>query len=694
MGLGYRDCHAFISTVTLQGLKRHGSGSFQRWLVIGLIATISTGLGWIVARVPGIDAWIRTIDGAFYDAVYRLRSPEPLTDSPVVILEIDDQSLKEVADATTFSWPWPRGYYGLVARKLEEKGAGVVVLDLILSERSVEGEEDDLAMARFLDGLTRTRFVGAVVGSGQFVPPVSRPVPIGDVQVDPTGRYREYAPKTPFRDSLAYAALKESGLSARLEVDRPFLLRYYGPHRDKTGRSPFPVYSIGTLINEIAFERAGTPLPVEKRVPDALVRDKIVLVGAVAAGLMDLKTTPVSDRYPGVEIHATAILNLLRGDQVNRISHRIGLLGVWVGALVIATGVIRSRTVWGKLVISVGVIAKGVGLSAGLMQLQTMWWFAPTVPVLGWVLSSLGAWVWVYRVENTRARMLLNILNQCISPAVAGQLSSDPSRLTVGGQKRELTLLFSDMEGFTDLTERLGPRIEPVLNYYLSEMSRQVLSKDGTIDKYIGDALMVFWGAPLVQIDHAIQACQAAWAMIRQESQMHEVLSRLGCQRCKTRIGIHTGEAIVGFFGSSERLSYTAVGDSVNLAARLEPLNKRYGTQILVSSSTRQACGNDLLFRPIDRVRVYGKQHAVDVYELMSDTESATNERLWVQRRSESAWQAYQHRDWKSCEKICNEILQRVPTDGPTKIWLDRAKRYQQQPPHPDWDGVWELTEK
>lgn len=689
-----RDCHELITTVTLQRLKRHGLGLFQRRLAIGLIATVSTGLGWIVSQVPGIDAWVQTIDGAFYDAVYRLRSPEQVTDSPVVILEIDDRSLKQVADATTFSWPWPRGYYGLAARKLEEKGARVVVLDLILSERSAEGEEDDLAMAGFLDGLTRTRFVGAVVGSGRFVPPVTRPVRLADVQVDPTGTYREYTPRTPFGDSLALAAIKESGLKTRLEVDRPFRLRYYGPHRDETGRAPFPVYSIGTLINEIAFEQAGIPLPVEKRVPETLIRDKIVLVGAVAAGLMDLKNTPVSDRYPGVEVHATAILNLLKGHRVIPVEGWIRFLVIWLGSLGIVWGVVGWKPVWSKLLITSGVISVGLGVSAILMQLQTMKWFAPTVPVSAWVLSSLGAWGWVYRVEDARARVLLKILHQCISPAVANQLSSDPNLLTVGGQRREVTLLFSDMQGFTDLTERLGERIEPVLNHYLSEMSHQVLLRDGTIDKYIGDALMVFWGAPLVQSDHAIRACHTALSMIRQEQQMRETLVQLGCERCRTRIGIHTGEVIVGFFGSQERLSYTAVGDSVNLAARLEPLNKQYGTQILVSSSTRQACGKDLIFRPVDRVRVYGKQQAVDVYELMSDTESMTNELLWKQRQSESAWQAYQQRDWKSCEKICLEILQRFSTDGPSRIWMDRAKRYQQQPPHADWDGVWELAEK
>lgn len=659
-----------------------------------MIATVSILVAWGVGQFPWTRPWVRLIDGAFYDAAYRLRSAEKVTDSPVVVLEIDDQALREVADATTFSWPWPRGYYGLATRKLEEKGARVVVLDLILSERSREGEEDDEAMAEFLNGLKQTRFVGAVSGTGRFVPPVTRPIELGDVQVDPTGTYRDYALTTPRGPSLALAAVNQFGGSMQGDVHNPLWLRYYGPHRDVSGQAPFPVYSIGPLINEIAFERSGTPLPVENRFPEELVRDKIVLIGPVAGGLMDLKTTPVSDRYPGVEIHATAILNLLKGHQVNLISPQMSLLGAWTGAMGIALGVIGSRTVWGKLILSVGVIVLGVGLSAVLMQLQTMWWFAPTVPVLGWVLSSLGAWVWVYRVENARARVLLNVLSQCISPAVARQLSSDPTPLTVGGQRKELTLLFSDMEGFTDLTERLGERIEPVLNHYLAEMSRQVLSKDGTIDKYIGDALMVFWGAPLVQADHAFRACQTALAMIRREQQMRVMLARLGCDRCRTRIGIHTGEVIVGFFGSPERLTYTAVGDSVNLAARLEPLNKRYGTQILVSSPTRQACGERALFRPVDRVRVYGKQQDVQVYELMSETESVTSELVWKQHQSELAWQAYQYRDWKSCETICNQILQRFPNDGPTQVWLNRTRIYQKQPPDPDWDGVWEMAEK
>jgi adenylate cyclase len=250
------------------------------------------------------------------------------------------------------------------------------------------------------------------------------------------------------------------------------------------------------------------------------------------------------------------------------------------------------------------------------------------------------------------------------------------------------------MQGFTDLTERLQERIEPVLNHYLAEMSRQAFERNGTIDKYIGDAMMVFWNAPLSQQDHAHIACETALALVDHEARIKPALATLGCDKCFTRIGIHTGPVIVGFFGSKERLTYTAVGDSVNLAARLEPSNKIYGTQILVSRDTMQAAGESMLFRPVDRLRVYGRKEPVGVYELVCERSRATPDQLWLAEQSEAAGRAYLSRDWDGCLRIVEKILARFPDDGPAKMWRSRIEAYRTSPPPVEWDGVWEQTSK
>jgi adenylate cyclase len=664
-------------------------------MAVLVIAVVATALSVVASRAPLVGWWMWAVDDAFYNAAYRLRTPEKIDDSPVVVFEIDDRSLTEVAEATTFTWPWPRGYYGLAAKKLEEKGARVVVLDMILSERSREGTEDDEAMAEFVDSLTTTRFVGGVAGAdGRFVPPVSQAIPLGDFEVDPTGAYRFYSPTAAHRDSLALAAIRAAGETSKLDTSKPFRLRYYGPHRDTEGMSPFPTYSVGTLINEIAFERGGTPLPEDKRVPASVVKDKIVLIGPLAKGLLDLKTTPVSDRYPGVEIHATAILNMLRGDRVVEVGTAVLVLVSLIASLVISACAIHFRAAWLKMAGITFVITALVLLSGVLMQTSQMRWLAPTVPLSAAIVACVGALVWVYKIEDARARMLLKVLSQCISPDVARDLAADPTPLTVGGQRREMTILFTDMQGFTDLTERLQERIEPVLNHYLAEMSKQAFERNGTIDKYIGDAMMVFWNAPLSQQDHARIACETALALVDHESRIKPALATLGCDKCFTRIGIHTGPVVVGFFGSKERLTYTAVGDSVNLAARLEPSNKIYGTQILVSHDTVRSCGDLMLFRPVDRLRVYGRNEAVGVYELMAERSRATPDQLWLADQSEAAGRAYLSRDWDGCVRIVEMILARFPDDGPAKMWRSRVETYRTSPPPESWDGVWEQTSK
>jgi adenylate cyclase len=669
----------------------------KRLVAIPAIAIISAFLAMILVRAAGSKDVFSTVDNSFYDAAYRLRTPVKLDDSEVVVLAIDQRSLEQVAQATNFSWPWPRGYWGFVAQKLESMGAKVVALDLLLSERSAYDADDDQEMAEALDKLKSTRFVGAVMGeTGRFVPPVNNSVPLGDagINVDQERTYRRYMPVTRRGDSLALLAIRSAGRTSAIDVNQPFRLHYYGPHRTADGEAPFPVYSIGPLITEIAFDRSPNPLPPEKRFDPERVRGKIVFIGPLAPALSDIKRTPVSDAYPGVEIHATAALNMIRNQQVTPVAAAWVTTLSFLGALVVSGGIVLNRAAWLKLGYVSVVVVGLVAISAVLMQRDTIRWLPPVEPLLGALLASVGALVWVFRIEDARARALLRVLSQCISPDVARDLDRDPTPLTTGGQRRELSILFTDLNGFTSMTERLREGIEPVLNLYLAEMSAQVLLRNGTIDKYIGDAMMLFWNAPLPQPDHAILACETALALVAHEKRIAPDLAKLGADKIFTRIGIHTGPAVVGFFGSKDRLTYTAVGDSVNLAARLEPINKEYGTQVLVSQDTVSACSEKFLFRPVGRLRVYGRSEPAGVYELMSRMGDATDDQRWLAEASTQAAGAYLDKRFEDCLVILDEVLTRFPDDAPSRLWQGRVADCIKNAPEGIWDGVWEQKSK
>ncbi|MBC7782549.1 MAG: adenylate/guanylate cyclase domain-containing protein [Burkholderiales bacterium] len=662
----------------------------QRAIAIIMIAMAATLLAFTAANVPGLSSAVTAIDHAAYDAAYRLRAPEIQRDSPVVLIEVDDQSLSEVEKAVGYGWPWPRAYWGMIAAKLQQMGARAVVIDLLFSERSAHGIDDDTQLAAELEPLTIPIVFGVVGREGRFVIPVKRPATLADTDVTHGTVYREYLPTTARGDSLALAAVKTVGESPKFPANQPFHLRFYGPHRTQFGEAVIPAYRASRVLIEAVDDK----MPASARIDPAWVKDKIVIIGATAAALSDLKQSPVSARYPGVEVHATAVVNLLGGEQVRVISRPWLLVIGALTSLLVASGIVLARWASMKLLAAVAIVIAMLAFSSLLMQGKAMYWLPIAQPMLAIALATVGALVWTYRIEDARARFLLKALGQCISPDVARELAADPARLKVGGQKVELSILFTDLQGFTDLTERLGERIEPVLNYYMAEMSQQALACDGTIDKFIGDAMMVFWNAPLPQPRHARRACEAALAIALHEKQIASDMSHLGATAMRTRIGIHTGPVVVGFFGSRQRLSYTAIGDSVNLAARLESLNKLYSTQILVSRETMQACGESMLFRPIDRLRVYGRREPAGVYELVGTRAEAGEAALWLVDRSVEAAEAYLRRDWTRCLAILEQVLQRFPDDGPTKVWRERVSVYTESPPPAEWDGVFEPKTK
>jgi len=314
------------------------------------------------------------------------------------------------------------------------------------------------------------------------------------------------------------------------------------------------------------------------------------------------------------------------------------------------------------------------------------------------LISNVGM-VALYRalVEEREKRKVRGAFQQYLSAEVIRRLLESPE--LVQPRKTDITVMFSDIRGFTTISERLDAQeLALLLNQYLTAMTRIVFAQNGTLDKYIGDAVMAFWGAPFEEPDHPLRACYAALEMLEQLAHLQKQWQAEGKPRIEIGVGLNTGVASVGNMGSELRYGYTAMGDTVNLAARLEGLNKEYGTRLLVTESTfRAAAGSGLLFRELDLIRVKGKLQPVTIYELVGARERlGEGAKDWVARLELFAQglQCYRQRRWPEAQALFQRLLDRWPEDGPARTFCDRCGDYRHAGPEPDWDGVYVMTHK
>jgi len=299
--------------------------------------------------------------------------------------------------------------------------------------------------------------------------------------------------------------------------------------------------------------------------------------------------------------------------------------------------------------------------------------------------------------EAREKSYIRNAFGRYLSNDVINELIADPEKLTLGGQQRELTAIFTDVKGFSTISEQLTPSdLVVLLNTYLTEMSNIILDERGTIDKYEGDAIISFFGAPVSYTDHPAHACAAALRIKTAETRLNERFMAEGLSPgpLLTRIGVNTGEMVVGNMGTENKMDYTIMGSSVNLASRLEGVNKQYGTWILVSEATRNGCPDRFLFRKLDRVRVVGIQQPVRLYELVGDRGSPDSAQIETIDRFHAALDLFEVKDWARAKAGLEGILKDYPEDGPAKLYLKRCDEYAKTPPSANWDGVFNLTVK
>src|ERR1700722_8188411 len=425
-------------------------------------------------------------------------------------------------------------------------------------------------------------------------------------------------------------------------------------------------------------------------------RGKIVLVGASATGIGDLRSTPFAGiNYPGVEIHANVIDNILNRHFLIRGANQVVVdlvlillfgvpLGMWL-----ALAQPRSM-LYGLLLL----VPFGIGSWYAFLH---GWWLNFIVPS-GTLVANVG-FVAMYRalVEEKEKRRLRSEFQQFLNPEFIRRLLENPD--LVKPRKTEITVMFSDIRGFTTISEKLDAQeLATLLNEYLTDMTQIVFRFDGTLDKYIGDAVMAFWGAPFEDCGHATKSCHAALAMISRLKEMQLKWKTEGKPEIDIGVGLSTGSASVGNMGSTLRYGYTALGDTVNLSARIEGLNREYATHILVSDATYAAVEDPLLvFRELDLIRVKGKLKPITLYELVAARGTPEGDAPDIEEHLEFFAQGracYRERRWQDAQIVFEKLLERWPDDGPARMYLSRCREYLVAGPEEDWDGVYVMTHK
>jgi adenylate cyclase len=450
-------------------------------------------------------------------------------------------------------------------------------------------------------------------------------------------------------------------------------------------RGAFPHLSISDILNDR-----------QNAIPAGSLKDKIVIVGATATALGDIKATPFDPLYPGVEIQATVIDNVLHQNFLSK--------PVWVLTLdlfyLILFGILltltypRMKPIMG--VLTCILVAGGqFGFSQWMFTHKGVW-VTDAFPFLENILIFSALTIYGYLTEKKERSFIENTFGKYMSPKVVDKLLEDPTGLKLGGEEKELTAFFTDLGGFTTFSEQLSAeKLVNLLNEYLSEMTEILLKHEGTLDKYDGDAIKAFFGAPLYFKDHAKRACWVAIEMQERLGALRKKWAKENRPQLSMRIGVNTGMMVVGNMGSKNRMNYGMNGDSVNLAARLEGANKEYGTLTLISESTYKQAKDFIEAREIDYVRVLGRTHPVRIYELLGKKGFMDNPILAILPLYNEGLRFYKESKWKEAITYFEKVLEKYPEDGPSLTLLKRCQLLlQDSKMEKDWDGIYSISSK
>ncbi len=432
------------------------------------------------------------------------------------------------------------------------------------------------------------------------------------------------------------------------------------------------------------------------KVPLEALQNKIALMGTTALGLADLRATPVSAIYPGVEVHANLIAGMISPEPGALKAMPAYLKGLeWMAVLVI--GVLLA--VWMASLSPLWSLLITAGAVGGFSYLSYAAWQSGLVlPLASLLVLTLMIYVvnmaYGYLVEARSKRQFTELFGQYVPPELVDKMAEDPEKYSMEGKKEVLTVLFADVVGFTSISERLSPHeLAAFINEYLTSMSMIIREEGGTLDKYIGDAIMAFWGAPVPDENHATRGVTAALRMQQGLQQLKAAFEKKGWPAIAVGVGLSSGEMTVGDMGSQVRKAYTVMGDTVNLGSRLEGITRQYGVGVLVSQETARLA-QGIVFREIDAVRVKGKDIPIQIYEPLALASEVDKDTLAQLQQWEQALAAYRAQRWDEAEALLTTLQQAQPETRLYGIYLQRVAEYRLDPPGPDWDGVKKFDSK
>jgi adenylate cyclase len=483
---------------------------------------------------------------------------------------------------------------------------------------------------------------------------------------------------------LAYVALPgEAGKYEHIPVERDgsVLINYFGPSSPAADGGVFEHISMADIYDD-KFDKT-------------LVKGKVVIVAVTAIGTFDQRVTPFSSNAPGVEVHAAALQSILSGRTLVR-----GQDQVFLEMLLALIGAVFLGLTLRRIPISLGTL---------LVLLMMITWFTYDIVVAFgrfdvWhhqlVLQAQMLFTWAgitlygYLAEGREKQLLKKEFSTVLAPTVVDELLKNPELAGLGGAEKELTVMFSDIRGFTSISEKMTPDgLTQFLNEYLTPMTEILMERRGTLDKYMGDAIMAFWGAPVEQPDHAVRACLAALDMMEKLEILQAKWISEGKPPIDIGIGLNSGLMRVGFMGSERMRNYTLLGDNVNLGSRLEGVNKQYGTNIIISEYTVGLLGGACYCRELDAIRVKGKHEPVTIFELRGAGEPPPDEKAFIDKFHEALAQ-YKGKNFEEAKASFEACLEMVEDDFTCKMYVERSEAFLAEPPPEDWDGVFVMKTK
>jgi adenylate cyclase len=663
-----------------------------------------------------------------WDSVLENPRSRIAPDSQIAIIVIDQASLNSRAQ-DGLTWPWPREMYVPIIKFLNAAGARAIAFDMLFTEESSNGVDDDQRFAAAIRESKIPVFLGATSAdqreSGSdalYTEQLLARLPQPSVQLHDQAKLKDFPFMLAPIQSLVEAGARVASVRGEPDSDGvyrhaklgftvhdtvlqnlPFsvyadqfgveALSRFSSYFDDRGRltirfagskRSYPTYSYDGIVQSYLNLESGEPSLVNLE----LLKDRVVFFGVEAPGLLDLRPTPLAEQFPGVELNATIFDNLRNQTFVKVVSP---LHVTFIAALFILGIIAAALYVKQSLMLFCYLLALYSLFIFGCYEAASFgYWFPMVAPLLGMTTTVIGSFAIQYYFEGRQLRYIRGAFKHYVSQSVVDQIVKDPSALALGGERRELTLFFSDIAGFTKISEVLeAHKLVGLLNLFLSEMTAIIMRHGGTVDKYVGDAIVAFWNAPLSVPDHAYLGVISALECQKRLAELRDTFQREYGVPLAMRVGLNTGAVSVGNFGSADRFNYTVVGDAANLASRLEGANKYFGTSILVAGATADALGGRLPLRRVATIKVVGRAEPVAVHEpLLPEHYGADKKRF---DEISEAVLLFERGDLLSTKSI----LLRYPDDSLAKAYLVRINEVLEQGGvREGWNPVWNLTEK